>query len=179
MLFGHCAAAPVPIDDSGYFRAPCVEAGTQSHAPIKPRRIRRQRDGRSDLAKLIGLLVEVRVDAMVSQCEREREAADASRRWRSSDPAVLWGVSDIQAVCLGRHGMRIVLKSNACAVSEFLALFVHFTIKWSEVDLTLLLLVQRLMQERRVSTVAEQMNMSQPGVSNSLAARRATSAFAI
>jgi hypothetical protein len=32
--------------------------------------------------------------------------------------------------------------------------------KLSEVDLNLLLLFQRLMQERRVSTVAEQMNMS-------------------
>ena len=35
----------------------------------------------------------------------------------------------------------------------------------SEIDLNLLLLFQRLMQERRVSSVAEQMNMSQPGVS--------------
>jgi DNA-binding transcriptional LysR family regulator len=42
----------------------------------------------------------------------------------------------------------------------------------SEVDLNLLLLFQRLMQERRVSTVAEQMNMSQPGVSNALAKLR-------
>jgi DNA-binding transcriptional LysR family regulator len=41
-----------------------------------------------------------------------------------------------------------------------------------EVDLNLLLLFQRLMQERRVSTVAEQMNMSQPGVSNALAKLR-------
>ena len=39
----------------------------------------------------------------------------------------------------------------------------------SEIDLNLLLLFQRLMQERRVATVAEQMNMSQPGVSNALA----------
>lgn len=38
----------------------------------------------------------------------------------------------------------------------------------SDVDLNLLLLFQRLMQERRVSSVAEQMNMSQPGVSLSL-----------
>ncbi|WP_168791186.1 LysR family transcriptional regulator [Paraburkholderia aromaticivorans] len=42
----------------------------------------------------------------------------------------------------------------------------------SDVDLNLLLLFQRLMQERRVSTVAEQMNMSQPGVSNALAKLR-------
>ena len=42
----------------------------------------------------------------------------------------------------------------------------------SEVDLNLLLLFQRLMQERRVSSVAEQMNMSQPGVSNALAKLR-------
>ncbi|BBU30624.1 LysR family transcriptional regulator [Burkholderia sp. THE68] len=42
----------------------------------------------------------------------------------------------------------------------------------SEVDLNLLLLFQRLMQERRVATVAEQMNMSQPGVSNALAKLR-------
>jgi DNA-binding transcriptional LysR family regulator len=44
--------------------------------------------------------------------------------------------------------------------------------KLSELDLNLLLLFQRLMQERRVSTVAEQMNMSQPGVSNALAKLR-------
>jgi DNA-binding transcriptional LysR family regulator len=42
----------------------------------------------------------------------------------------------------------------------------------SEVDLNLLLLFQRLMEERRVATVAEQMNMSQPGVSNALAKLR-------
>lgn len=42
----------------------------------------------------------------------------------------------------------------------------------SEIDLNLLLLFQRLMQERRVSTVAEQMDMSQPGVSNALAKLR-------
>jgi DNA-binding transcriptional LysR family regulator len=42
----------------------------------------------------------------------------------------------------------------------------------SDVDLNLLLLFQRLMQERRVATVAEQMNMSQPGVSNALAKLR-------
>ncbi|HLX02165.1 MAG TPA: LysR family transcriptional regulator [Trinickia sp.] len=42
----------------------------------------------------------------------------------------------------------------------------------SDVDLNLLLLFERLMQERRVSTVAEQMNMSQPGVSNALAKLR-------
>lgn len=42
----------------------------------------------------------------------------------------------------------------------------------SDLDLNLLLLFQRLMQERRVSTVAEQMNMSQPGVSNALAKLR-------
>lgn len=42
----------------------------------------------------------------------------------------------------------------------------------SEIDLNLLLLFQRLMQERRVSTVAEQMSMSQPGVSNALAKLR-------
>ena len=42
----------------------------------------------------------------------------------------------------------------------------------SDVDLNLLLLFQRLMQERRVSSVAEQMNMSQPGVSNALAKLR-------
>ncbi|AET94014.1 LysR family transcriptional regulator (plasmid) [Burkholderia sp. YI23] len=41
-----------------------------------------------------------------------------------------------------------------------------------EVDLNLLLLFQRLMQERHVSKVAEQMNMSQPGVSNALAKLR-------
>jgi len=41
-----------------------------------------------------------------------------------------------------------------------------------DVDLNLLLLLQRLMQERRVATVAEQMNMSQPGVSNALAKLR-------
>ncbi|WP_103707964.1 LysR family transcriptional regulator [Paraburkholderia eburnea] len=42
----------------------------------------------------------------------------------------------------------------------------------SDIDLNLLLLFQRLMQERRVATVAEQMNMSQPGVSNALAKLR-------
>ena len=42
----------------------------------------------------------------------------------------------------------------------------------SDIDLNLLLLFQRLMRERRVSTVAEQMNMSQPGVSNALAKLR-------
>ena len=42
----------------------------------------------------------------------------------------------------------------------------------SDIDLNLLLLFQRLMQERRVSSVAEQMNMSQPGVSNALAKLR-------
>lgn len=42
----------------------------------------------------------------------------------------------------------------------------------SDIDLNLLLLFQRLMQERKVSTVAEQMNMSQPGVSNALAKLR-------
>jgi DNA-binding transcriptional LysR family regulator len=42
----------------------------------------------------------------------------------------------------------------------------------SDIDLNLLLLFQRLMQERRVSTVAEQMQMSQPGVSNALAKLR-------
>jgi len=41
-----------------------------------------------------------------------------------------------------------------------------------DIDLNLLLLFQRLMQERRVSTVAERMNMSQPGVSNALAKLR-------
>ncbi|OLL28575.1 LysR family transcriptional regulator [Burkholderia sp. SRS-W-2-2016] len=42
----------------------------------------------------------------------------------------------------------------------------------SEIDLNLLLLFHRLMQERRVASVAEQMNMSQPGVSNALAKLR-------
>ncbi|NLP62671.1 LysR family transcriptional regulator [Paraburkholderia sacchari] len=42
----------------------------------------------------------------------------------------------------------------------------------SDIDLNLLLLFHRLMRERRVSTVAEQMNMSQPGVSNALAKLR-------
>jgi DNA-binding transcriptional LysR family regulator len=42
----------------------------------------------------------------------------------------------------------------------------------SDIDLNLLLLFQRLMQERSVSTVAEQTNMSQPGVSNALAKLR-------
>ena len=42
----------------------------------------------------------------------------------------------------------------------------------SDIDLNLLVLFQRLMQERRVATVAEQMNMSQPGVSNALAKLR-------
>ncbi|WP_321888463.1 LysR family transcriptional regulator [Paraburkholderia bannensis] len=41
-----------------------------------------------------------------------------------------------------------------------------------DIDLNLLLLFQRLMQERRVASVAEQMNMSQPGVSNALAKLR-------
>jgi len=41
-----------------------------------------------------------------------------------------------------------------------------------DIDLNLLLLFHRLMQERRVASVAEQMNMSQPGVSNALAKLR-------
>jgi len=42
----------------------------------------------------------------------------------------------------------------------------------ADIDLNLMLLFHRLMQERRVASVAEQMNMSQPGVSNALAKLR-------
>ncbi|SAK89216.1 LysR family transcriptional regulator [Caballeronia hypogeia] len=42
----------------------------------------------------------------------------------------------------------------------------------SDIDLNLLLLFHRLLQERRVSAVAEKMQMSQPGVSNALAKLR-------
>ncbi|MCM2551844.1 LysR family transcriptional regulator [Burkholderia glumae] len=44
--------------------------------------------------------------------------------------------------------------------------------KLDDIDLNLLVLFQRLMQTRRVSTVAEQTGMSQPGVSNALAKLR-------
>jgi DNA-binding transcriptional LysR family regulator len=61
-------------------------------------------------------------------------------------------------------GIIVITRINERERSEIMEL--------SDIDLNLLLLFQRLMQERRVSTVAEQMNMSQPGVSNALAKLR-------
>jgi hypothetical protein len=100
MLSDHFAAAPVPIDQRGYFSAHRVEGCTQSHSLVKPRRIRRQRDCRSDLAKLVGLLVDLRVDAMFSQGEREREAADASTDYCDLQIQLFHGVSPVFRLCV-------------------------------------------------------------------------------
>jgi hypothetical protein len=89
MLSDHFAAAPVPIDQRGYFSAHRVEGCTQSHSLVKPR-----------LAKLVGLLVDLRVDAMFSQGEREREAADASTDYCDLQIQLFHGVSPVFRLCV-------------------------------------------------------------------------------
>jgi len=77
MMADHRAAASVAIDEPRDVRAYRIEGRTQAHAFVEARRIGRQRDGRADFAQFMGLLVELRVDAVLAQCKREGQAADA------------------------------------------------------------------------------------------------------
>lgn len=116
MMADHRAAASVAIDESRNLRTRRVELRTQSHAFVEARRVGRQRDGRADFAQLAGLFIELRVDAVLAQRERQRQAADAGaddrdRQIRLHDE----GVSDIQIV--GSAGMRRTLRSGRTQAS--------------------------------------------------------------
>lgn len=103
MMADHRAAAAVAIDEPRDVRAHRVEGRPQSHPFVEARRIGRQRDGRADFAQHLRLFVELRVDAVLAQGERERQAADPGADDRNLQVRLHdEGVSDVPMWALRR-----------------------------------------------------------------------------
>ena len=70
-------AAPVAVDQLGRLGGDGVEGLSDAEAVELPGAVRRERDGRADLAQLVGALVEVDGDPGALQGDPEGEPADA------------------------------------------------------------------------------------------------------
>ncbi len=68
--------AAVAVDQRRDVEDHFLECGPQADAVDETRAVGRQRDGGADLAQLGGLLVEVDLDAVLAQRQRERQPAD-------------------------------------------------------------------------------------------------------
>src|SRR5258706_2082767 len=78
MLADHLSAATVAIDQRLDFEREPFELAAQSDALVETGCIGRQRDRCADFAQRVRLLVNVDLNALLAQCQPQREAADAA-----------------------------------------------------------------------------------------------------